>query len=77
MTTREEAAKMRKELMTAERILAQKEKIVTKNKDLTPMSLGNNKVRPEPQSNSDMPNYIHIPKKVKHYTVDYLYLLKQ
>jgi len=65
MTTREEAAKMRKELMTAERILAQKEKIVTKNKDLTPMSLGNNKVRPEPQSNSDMPNYIHIPKKRK------------
>ena len=65
MTTREEAAKMRKELMTAERILAQKEKTGTKNKDLTPMSLDNNQVRPEPKSNSDMPNYIHVPKKRK------------
>tara|TARA_R100001015_G_C4633380_1_gene198236 strand:- start:3407 stop:3631 length:225 start_codon:yes stop_codon:yes gene_type:complete len=65
MTTREEATKMRKELMTAERILAQKEKTVTKNKDLTPMSLDNNQVRPEPKSNSDMPNYIHVPKKRK------------
>ena len=62
MTTREEATKMRKELMTAERILAQKEKIVTKNKDLTPMSLKDNKPRPEATTNST-PNVIHLPKQ--------------
>ena len=65
MTTREEATKMRKELMTAERILAQKEKIMTKKKDLTPMSLKENESRPEPKSNSEMPDYIHLPKKRK------------
>ena len=64
MTTREEAIKMRKELMSAERVLAQKEKIVTKYNDLTPMTLGD-KNRPEPQTNEEMPNYIHIPKKRK------------
>mgnify|MGYP003147064918 FL=1 len=62
MTTREEATKMRKELIRAERILAQQEKAKAAKPDLTPMTLKKEKDRPEATTNST-PNVIHLPKK--------------
>tara|TARA_R110000824_G_scaffold396942_2_gene599138 strand:+ start:1456 stop:1677 length:222 start_codon:yes stop_codon:yes gene_type:complete len=62
MTTREEATKMRKELVRAERILAQKEKARESKPDFTPMTLKNNEPRPEATTNST-PNVIHLPSK--------------
>jgi len=62
MTTREEATKMRKELIRAERILAQKEKAKPQKPDYAALSLGE-KNRPEPQSMSSVPNVISLPPK--------------
>ena len=47
MTTREEATKMRKELIRTERNLAQQEKARESKPVFTPMTLKNNKSRPE------------------------------
>tara|TARA_R110000751_G_scaffold73678_10_gene148990 strand:+ start:934 stop:1152 length:219 start_codon:yes stop_codon:yes gene_type:complete len=63
MTTREEATKMRKELIRAERILAQKEKAKPERADFTPMMM-KEKDRPEPKT-ADVPNVIHLPKRKK------------
>ena len=62
MVTREEATKMRKELVRAERILAQKEKEGETKPSFTPMQLKKEKDRPEATTNST-PNVIHLPKK--------------
>ena len=62
MITREETNKMRKELVRAERILAQKEKARESRPVLTPMQLKKEKDRPEPKTNS-VPNVIHLPKR--------------
>ena len=64
MTTREEATKMRKELVRAERILAQQEKIKAPKPNYMPMQLKKEKDRPEPKTNS-VPNVIHLPKRKK------------
>jgi hypothetical protein len=64
MTTREEATKMRKELIRTERILAQQEKARESKPVFTPMTLKNNKSRPEATTNST-PNVIHLPKNKK------------
>lgn len=62
MTTREETTKMRKELIRAERILAQQERAKASKPDFTPMQLKKEKDRPEPTTNG-VPNVIHLPKK--------------
>ena len=62
MTTREEATKMRKELVRAERILAQQEKLKAPKPNYMPMQLKKEKDRPEPKTNS-VPNVIHLPKR--------------
>ena len=62
MVTREEATKMRKELIRAERILAQKEKATASKPDFTPMILPE-KNNPSPETQSEVPNVIHLPKK--------------
>tara|TARA_R110002020_G_scaffold10112_2_gene39218 strand:- start:4199 stop:4420 length:222 start_codon:yes stop_codon:yes gene_type:complete len=64
MTTREEATKMRKKLVRAERILAQQEKAKAARPDFMPMQLKKEKDRPEPKT-ADVPNVIHLPKKRK------------
>tara|TARA_R100000329_G_scaffold151330_1_gene147025 strand:- start:59 stop:280 length:222 start_codon:yes stop_codon:yes gene_type:complete len=64
MVTREETNKMRKELVRAERILAQKEKARESKPVLTPMQLKKEKDRPEPKT-ADVPNVIHNPKRKK------------
>ena len=62
MTTREEATKMRKKLIRAERILAQQEKLKASKPNYMPMQLKKEKDRPEPKTNG-VPNVIHLPKK--------------
>ena len=62
MVTREETNKMRKELVRAERILAQKEKARETKPVLTPVQLKKEKDRPEPKT-ADVPNVIHLPKR--------------
>jgi len=62
MTTREDAIKMRKELVRAERILAQQEKLKAPKPNYMPMQLKKEKDRPEPKTNS-VPNVIHLPKR--------------
>tara|TARA_R100001530_G_scaffold134566_1_gene109684 strand:- start:81 stop:302 length:222 start_codon:yes stop_codon:yes gene_type:complete len=62
MTTREETNKMRKELIRAERILAQQEKAKAPKPSYTPMQLKKEKDRPEATTNST-PNVIHLPKR--------------
>ena len=62
MTTREEATKMRKELVRAERILAQQEKAKAAKPNYMPMQLKKEKDRPEPKTNG-VPNVIHLPKR--------------
>ena len=62
MTTREEATKMRKKLIRAERILAQQEKAKAARPNYMPMQLKKEKDRPEPKTNS-VPNVIHLPKR--------------
>ena len=64
MVTREETNRMRKELVRAERILAQKEKARESKPILTPMQLKKEKDRPEPKT-ADVPNVIHNPKRKK------------
>tara|TARA_R100001015_G_C4498153_1_gene73541 strand:- start:134 stop:355 length:222 start_codon:yes stop_codon:yes gene_type:complete len=64
MTTREEATKMRKKLVRAERILAQQEKAKAAKPNYMPMQLKKEKDRPEPKTNS-VPNVIHLPKRKK------------
>ena len=65
MTTREEATKMRKKLVRAERILAQQERANAPRPDYTPMQLKKEKDRPEAKTNST-PNVIHLPKRKRH-----------
>ena len=67
MTTREEATRMRKELIRAERILAQQEKAKAAKPNYMPMQLKKEKDRPEPKTN-DVPNVIHLPKRKKQKT---------
>ena len=62
MTTREETNKMRKELVRAERILAQQEKLKASKPNYMPMQLKKEKDRPEPKTNG-VPNVIHLPKR--------------
>jgi len=62
MTTREEATKMRKKLVRAERILAQQEKAKAAKPNYMPMQLKKEKDRPEPKTNG-VPNVIHLPKR--------------
>ena len=62
MVTREETNKMRKELVRAERILAQQEKAKASKPSYTPMQLKKEKDRPEPKTNG-VPNVIHLPKR--------------
>jgi len=62
MTTREEATKMRKKLIRAERILAQQEKLKASKPNYMPMQLKKEKDRPEPKTNG-VPNVIHLPKR--------------
>ena len=62
MTTREEATKMRKKLIRAERILAQQEKLKAPKPNYMPMQLKKEKDRPEPKTNG-VPNVIHLPKR--------------
>ena len=62
MTTREDTIKMRKELVRAERILAQQEKLKAPKPNYMPMQLKKEKDRPEPKTNS-VPNVIHLPKR--------------
>ena len=62
MVTREETNKMRKELVRAERILAQKERARETKLALTPIQLKKEKDRPEPKT-ADVPNVIHLPKR--------------
>ncbi len=64
MTTREETNKMRKELVRAERILAQQERAKEAKPDYMPLSLKKEKDRPEPKTNG-VPNVIHLPKRKK------------
>ena len=64
MVTREETNKMRKELVRAERILAQQEKAKASKTSYTPMQLKKEKDRPEPKTNG-VPNVIHLPKRKK------------
>ena len=64
MTTREEATKMRKKLIRAERILAQQEKLKAPKPNYMPMQLKKEKDRPEPKT-ADVPNVIHNPKRKK------------
>ena len=64
MVTREEATKMRKKLIRAERILAQQEKMKESKPDYMPMQLKKEKDRPEPKTNG-VPNVIHLPKRKK------------
>ena len=62
MTTREDTTKMRKELVRAERILAQQEKLKAPTPNYMPMQLKKEKDRPEPKTNG-VPNVIHLPKR--------------
>ena len=62
MVTREETNKMRKELVRAERILAQQEKLKAPKPNYMPMQLKKEKDRPEPKTNG-VPNVIHLPKR--------------
>ena len=62
MVTREETNKMRKELVRAERILAQQEKARETKPDFMPIQLKKEKDRLEPKT-ADVPNVIHLPKK--------------
>ena len=62
MTTREDTTKMRKELVRAERILAQQEKLKASKPNYMPMQLKKEKDRPEPKTNG-VPNVIHLPKR--------------
>ena len=64
MTTREEATKMRKELIRTERILAQQERAKESKPDYMPLALKKEKDRPEPKT-ADVPNVVHLPKKKK------------
>lgn len=59
MVTREEATKMRKELIRAERILAQKERTETNQVDFTPVSFPE-KNKPEPKTN-EIPDTVYLP----------------
>jgi len=64
MTSREEIAKIRRELQAAEKALSMKERAKSsQEKNLGPVSLPENK-NPEPNS-GDIPGYIALPKKQK------------
>ena len=63
MTTREDLAKIRRELQAAERLVTYNENKKEQNKDLSPVGLPDKKwLKPK---SSDIPNVVHLPPKQK------------
>ena len=67
MTSREELAKVRKELQAAERAVAMKErKEVKQNKDMGPVGLPSAETHHNPESQTkDLDYVVHLPPKLK------------